>query len=98
MSLVEGERLIWVAKAQRARGGSRYDVSSDPGEKVRLFCSSNGQAWLSSLTDEKALEIVSRQGFGEPGQYGPIAPRTIQAFLECLHAARRRGYATVHDA
>ena len=98
MSLVEGERLIWVAKAQGARGGLRYDATSDPGEEVRLFCSSNGHAWLSCLSDEKALEIVSRQGFGEPGSFGPNAPRTIQAFLDCLHLARRRGYAAVHES
>jgi IclR family transcriptional regulator, acetate operon repressor len=98
MSLVEGERLIWVARAQGAQGGLRYDATSDPGEEVRLFCGSNGQAWLSCLSDEKALEIVARQGFGDPGSFGPNAPRTIQAFLDCLRAARRRGYAAVHDS
>lgn len=98
MSLVEGERLIWVARAQGARGGLRYDATSDPGEEVRLFCSSNGHAWLSCFSDEKALEIVARQGFGEPGSFGPNAPRTIQAFLDCLQLARRRSYATVHDS
>ncbi|MGB3274852.1 MAG: IclR family transcriptional regulator [Castellaniella sp.] len=97
MSLVENDRLIWVAKAQGAQGGLRYDALSDPGEDVRLFCSSNGQAWLSTLTDQKALEIVARQGFGEPGQYGPNAPRTIEAFLDCLRLARERGYAIVHE-
>lgn len=97
MSLVENDRLIWVAKAQGAQGGLRYDALSDPGEDVRLFCSSNGQAWLSTLTDQKALEVVSRQGFGEPGQYGPNAPRTIEAFLDCLRLARERRYAIVHE-
>ena len=98
MSFVEGERLIWVARAQGARGGLRYDATSDPGEEVRLFCSSNGQAWLSCFSDEKALEIMLRQGFGEPGSFGPNAPRNIQAFLACLHEARSRGYAAVHDS
>lgn len=98
MSIVEGERLIWVAKAQGARGGLRYDALSDPGEEVRLFCSSNGQAWLSSLSDQKALEIVARQGFGEPGEFGPNAPHTIEAFLDHLRLARERGYAIVHES
>ncbi|MER1966274.1 IclR family transcriptional regulator [Castellaniella sp. GW247-6E4] len=97
MSIVENDRLIWVAKAQGARGGLRYDAQSDPGEDVRLFCSSNGQAWLSTLSDQKALEIASRQGFGEPAQFGPNAPRTIEAFLDCIRLARAQGYAIVHE-
>lgn len=98
MSLVENERLIWVAKAQGARRGLRFDAASDPGEEVRLFCSSNGQAWLSTLSDEKALEIASRQGFGSEHDYGPNAPRNILQFLERLQAARESGFAVARDA
>jgi IclR family transcriptional regulator, acetate operon repressor len=87
MSLVEETRLIWVAMVQGARGGLRYDASSDPGEEVCLFCSSNGYAWLSCLTDEKALEYVSRQGWGEQSKYGPNAPKNIQDFLGRLKEA-----------
>jgi DNA-binding IclR family transcriptional regulator len=97
LSLVEEKRLVWVGMAQGARGGLRYDASSDPGEEVCLFCSSNGHAWLSCLTDEKALEYVSRQGWGDLAQYGPNAPKNIQEFLDCLKKARRKGYATIHD-
>ncbi|MDD3937188.1 IclR family transcriptional regulator [Rhodoferax sp.] len=96
MSIVDGTKLIWVAKAQGARGGLRYDVDSDPGEEVRLFCSSNGLAWLSTLPDEKALEIIMKQGFN-PEDYGPNAPKTIQDLLACLAACRKKGYAVAHD-
>jgi DNA-binding IclR family transcriptional regulator len=98
MSIVEGERLIWIAKAQGALDGLRYDANSDPGEEVRLFCSSNGQAWLSCLSEERALEIVSRQGFGQANEFGPHAPRTLKVFLKALDTARRRGYAIARDA
>jgi IclR family acetate operon transcriptional repressor len=97
MSILDGTRLIWVAKAQGARGGLRYDANSDPGEEVRLFCSSNGQAWLSCLSDEKALEIVMRQGFN-PEAYGPNAPKTVKDLLACLAEAREKGYAAVHES
>lgn len=97
MSIVENDRLIWVAKAQGARGGLRYDALSDPGEEVRLFCSSNGQAWLSTLTDQKALEVALRQGFGEPDQFGPNAPRTVDTLLRSIQQARQRGYAMVYE-
>ena len=47
---------------------------------------------------EQALGLVARQGFpGMPGE-GPNAPRTIQALLERIHAARRRGYAWVLES
>ena len=98
MALVDGERLVWVAKAQGAKSGLRYDANSEPGAEVRLFCASNGHAWLSSLTDDKALEIVARQGFGNIADFGPAAPPTIAALLERLQEARRLGYATVHDS
>ncbi|MDB5847145.1 MAG: IclR family transcriptional regulator [Rhodoferax sp.] len=97
MSVVDGERLVWVAKAQGARGGLRYDANSDPGEEVRLFCSSNGQAWLAALTDERALHMVMKQGFN-PEAYGPNAPKTITEFLACLAEGRRKGYSDVHES
>lgn len=96
MSIVDDNKLIWVAKSQGARGGLRYDVDSEPGEEVRLFCSSNGHAWLSTLSDEKALEIIMKQGFN-PSDYGPNAPKTIQELLECFSACRSKGYAIAHD-
>lgn len=56
-------------------------------------CTASGQAWLSSLTDEEALELLSKQGgLGKPGAGGPGAPKTIQQFLADLQAARERGY------
>ena len=98
MSLVEDDRLIWIAMAQGSKAGLRYDPISPLGEDLTLFCSSNGQAWLSCLSDEKALEIVARQGWGDPGRYGPNAPKTIKDFLDCLHRARETGYAIIHEA
>ena len=98
MSLVEGDRLIWIAMAQGAKAGLRYDPESPLGEDLPLFCSSNGQAWLSCLSDEKALEIVARQGWGDPGRYGPNAPKNIKEFLDCLQRTRETGYAIIHDA
>jgi DNA-binding IclR family transcriptional regulator len=50
-----------------------------------------------TLSDERALELVSRQGFGTPAEYGPKAPTTIKALLGFLHAARVRGYALIDE-
>jgi IclR family transcriptional regulator, acetate operon repressor len=89
LAIVDGEHLTWVAKSQGARKGLCYDP--DMGTDARLSCTATGHAGLLTLSDERALELVSRQGFGPPKDYGPNAPTTVQALLKMLHAARERG-------
>lgn len=95
LSLIDGDRLVWVAKAQGTRRGLRYDP--DMGMDARLSCTASGHAWLLTLSDERALELVSRQGFGQAKDYGPKAPTTVKALLGVLHAARTRGYAMIDE-
>jgi len=95
LAVVDGEALTFVAKAQGARRGLRYDP--DMGLSVRLSCSAAGHAWLSTMSDEAALALVARQGFGEPAQYGPKAPTTVKALLACLRLARKRGFSTISE-
>jgi DNA-binding IclR family transcriptional regulator len=95
LAIVDGDRLTWVAKAQGALKGLRYDP--DMGMDTILSCSATGHAWMMTMTDERALELVSRQGFGQPKQYGPNAPTTISGLLKFVHAARERGYATINE-
>lgn len=95
LALIDDDQLTWVAKAQGARKGVRYDP--DMGMSARLSCTASGHAWLLTLSDERALELVSRQGLGEPKAYGPKAPTTVKALLGYLHAARMRGYAMIDE-
>lgn len=95
LAIVDGDRLTWVAKAQGARKGLRYDP--DMGMDAMLSCSATGHAWMLTMTDERALELVSRQGFGKPKDYGPNAPTTIKELLIFLQAGRKRGYALIKE-
>ncbi len=95
LSIVDGDRLTWVAKVQGERRGLRYDP--DMGMDARLSCTASGHAWLLTMTDEEALERVMRQGLGTASQYGPRAPETVKALLGFLHAARVRGYAMIDE-
>lgn len=95
LSVVDDNRLTWVAKAQGGRKGFRYDP--DMGMDARLSCTSSGHAWMLTMTDERALELVTRQGFGTPKAFGPKAPTTVKALLGFLHAARVRGYAMIDE-
>ena len=87
LAIVDGERLTLVAKAQGAKSGLRYDP--DMGIELRLSCSAAGHAWLMTLSEEKAMEAVSRQGIGTPDHFGPNAPTTIKALLKMLQEHRR---------
>lgn len=95
LGVIDGERLTWVARAQGARQGLRYDP--DMGSDARLSCSSSGLAWMAALSDEEAIALASRQGLGQPEDYGPNAPRTLQEMLVLVQAARERGYSVAVD-
>jgi DNA-binding IclR family transcriptional regulator len=95
LSVVDGKRLTWVARAQGARQGLRYDP--DMGSDARLSCSSSGWAWLATLKDDEALALVAQQGIGQPADFGPAAPTTLQAVLEAVHTSRQNGYSITTD-
>jgi IclR family transcriptional regulator, acetate operon repressor len=95
LSVVDGDRLTWVARAQGARRGLRYDP--DMGSDAKLSCTATGHAWLLCMSDEDALQMVARQGFGQPSDYGPNAPTTVRALLKFVHAARSRGFSVIDE-
>lgn len=95
LAVVDGERLTWVARAQGAHRGLRYDPEIDV--VARLSCTASGHAWLMSMDDEEALRRAVRQGFGRPEEYGPNAPTAPLQLLEFLQAARQRGYSMTRD-
>ncbi|MFX1677092.1 IclR family transcriptional regulator [Paraburkholderia sp. A2WS-5] len=91
LGVVEDDHITFVGKAQGAKSGLRYDP--DMGSNPPLHCTASGQAWLATLPDERAIELVSKQGgLGPKAQNVPRAPKTIQQFLKDLNGARQRGY------
>ena len=95
LGIVDGERLTFVAKAQGARGGLRYD--HDMGLDVHLSCSAAGHAWLMTLPEPQALDIVERQGLGKPADFGPRAPTSLRAVKKYLSDSRQRGFSVIVD-
>jgi IclR family transcriptional regulator, acetate operon repressor len=96
LAIVEGNRLIWVAKAQGAKSGLRYDP--DAGMEVYLPASASGLAWLAAGSEERALELVSLQGMEQTRNMGPGAPRTLRDLMAQVAETRARGYAMMFDA
>jgi IclR family acetate operon transcriptional repressor len=95
LSVIDGNRLTWVARAQGSRQGLRYDP--DMGSDARLSCSASGHAWMLALPDDQALALVAQQGLGQSADYGPNAPPTLQAMLDCIHMARAQGYSLTQE-
>ena len=96
LAIVDGDRLTLVAKAQGAKSGLLYDP--DMGIDLRLSCSAAGQAWLMTLPEDMAIAYVTRQGMGQPKNFGPNAPTSFKALLKLLDEHRKRRFSIIQDA
>jgi DNA-binding IclR family transcriptional regulator len=67
------------------------------GRAVTLSCSAAGMIWLAGKSEEDAMRLVSKQGFGMPSDFGPRAPTTFKALMPMIELARKNGYATTQD-
>lgn len=97
LSIVDEDRLVWVAVAQGATKGLRYDPGAEQGVVVHLASSAGGIAWLSTMDDSEALMRVARQGLSRGPEAGPAAPHDIDAVRAAIADARARGYAVSVD-
>ena len=96
LAVVEGDQLIWVAKAQGARTGLRYDP--DTGSDVYLPATANGLAWLSAVSEDRALQLIAKHGMDKAAEMGPGAPSSVRELMNRVEETRERGYAVVYDA
>jgi DNA-binding IclR family transcriptional regulator len=96
LGVVDVDHLTWVALSQGARQGLRYDP--DMGIDAQLSCTASGFAWLSTLDEDDAVALVTRQGIGKPARFGPKAPATIGAVVKAVRQARRQGFAIASES
>jgi DNA-binding IclR family transcriptional regulator len=91
LALVEGEGLVWIARAQGATQGLRYDP--DMSHQVVLHATATGKAWLATLPEAEALRIVCARGFGTPPGFGNRVVRNVDELRAQLAETRKRGHA-----
>lgn len=91
LAVVEGESLTWIARAQGATAGLRYEPPMGMGPV--LHATATGKAWLASLPEQEALRIVCARGFDAEGRAGPNALGDVDALRRHLGETRSRGYA-----
>lgn len=91
LAVVEGESLTWIARAQGATAGLRYEPPMGAG--IVLHATATGKAWLASLPEPEALRIVCARGFDAEGRTGPNAIGDVDTLRLHLAETRRRGFA-----
>lgn len=92
LAVVDGRSLVWIAHSQGATSGLLYHPAATT-EKVPLYATASGKAWLATLDSEEAIRnVLHNGGFERADRYGPNALRSIEALLPELHATAARGY------
>ncbi|CAN7613500.1 IclR family transcriptional regulator [Bosea sp. LjRoot237] len=91
LAVIEGESLTWIARAQGATAGLRYEPPMGMG--IVLHATATGKAWLASLPEAEALRIVCARGFDAQGRSGPNALGDVDALRQHLAETRNRGFA-----
>ena len=72
LAVVDGDGLRWVAKAQGAHVGLRYDP--EMGLEVALHATAVGRLWLATLPESRAIAIVERYRRTATRPLGPMRP------------------------
>ena len=91
----DGDRFVYVAEAQGAQEGLRYD--SNLGRAVILHATAMGKCLLAWMPPEEVAGVVERQGLLGSASLGPNAITTLPALTTELARIRRRGYGTARD-
>lgn len=94
LTIVEGERLVWIASAQGADPGLMYQPAMET--RIVSFATANGKSWLAALDPKTAERIAIREGINSKtpqGVTGPNAHRSLAVLHDDLATIRNRGYA-----
>ena len=95
LAWLDGDRLVFIAEAQRAAPGLRYDANL--GNVATLHVTAVGKTWLATMPAEEVVKRVRAQGrLLDPG-LGPRAIKSEKELLTEVTRTRRRGYALAID-
>ena len=90
LAIATGDTLTWVAKAQGASNGLRYDP--DMGQPVVLHGTAVGRSWLATLEENSAVKLVLARGFKIPARFNRCIVTDEKTLRAELNATRKRGY------
>ena len=94
LTIVEGERLVWIGSAQGADPGLMYQPAMET--RIVSFATANGKAWLAGLDSKTVDRIAVQEGINTSsprGVSGPNAHKSLSSLRKDLTKIRNRGYA-----
>lgn len=92
LAVVDGDDLVWVARAQGAPAGIRYEPAM--GQEIVLHATANGKAWLATMDDARARAILEARGLDASTQVGPRALTDMEDVMREIRRVRQAGYGT----
>lgn len=95
LALASDSGLAWVARAQGAAQGLRYEPPMS--HAVVLHATASGKAWLATMPENEALAIACARGLAIPANAGANVVTSVDALRRHLADTRRRGFAIAHD-
>lgn len=91
LAILEAGDLIFVANAQGASSGVRFD--DELGRTITApQATANGRAWLACLLDDDAISLVKARGFILPPTYLKSIVTNEASLRAELEATRKRGF------
>jgi DNA-binding IclR family transcriptional regulator len=97
LSVSDGHRLVWVAFAQGATGGLRYDPSREQGAEASLAYSASGRAWAATLDPDVARQVMADQGLDPPEGAADNVSLSMDQALALVSRTRSAGHAEAVD-
>lgn len=97
LSVADGSRLIWVAFAQGAKSGLRYDPAREQGAEASLAYSASGRAWAATLEQDRAEALIVAQGLSAPDGAGEGQNLSLDRVRAILAQTRATGHAEAVD-
>ncbi|GGH59236.1 helix-turn-helix domain-containing protein [Frigidibacter albus] len=97
LSVADGDSLVWVAVAQGATSGLRYDPAREQGSAASLAYSASGRAWAASLPQDRALSLIAAQGLTPPEGAAQGSQLDLAGMIEVLAQTRAAGHGEAVD-
>jgi IclR family transcriptional regulator, acetate operon repressor len=97
LSVSDGERLVWVAFAQGATAGLRYDPVREQGVEASLAYSASGRAWATTLDPDRSHLLLEKQGLTPPDGAAENSRLTMEQVLSLVSRAKSSGHAEAVD-
>ena len=95
LAWLDVNRLVFIAEAQRAARGLRYDANL--GQVAVLHVTTVGKSWLATMPPEELIKRVREQGRLLDPTLGSRAIKSEKELLTEVARTRRRGYALAVD-